>query len=80
MTAMAGNTVSFSHRLMLDFVLGHLGFNFSMAVKADLAWLFLDEIGLIRAMGTVTDEAFPLGKRRMCRFFSLFDGQLIMAG
>ena len=80
MTAMAGNTVSFSHRLMLDFVLGHLGFNFSMAVKADLARLLLDEIGLIRTMRTVTDGAFTFCKRRMRRFFSLFAGQLIMAG
>jgi len=63
MAAMAGNTLSFSHRLMLNLMAVHLGLNLRVAIKADLAWLVLDKIGLIGAVRTVTHEAIAFGKR-----------------
>lgn len=54
MAAVTGNALPFCHRFMLDLVLADLGFNFRMAIEANLPRLILDEIGLIGAMRAVT--------------------------
>jgi len=79
MAAVAGHTLSFGHRFMLHPVPGHPGFDILMAGKADLARLILDEAGLIGPVGAVARKAFSFRKRRMGRFFSLFNGQVFMA-
>ena len=54
MTAVAGGTILFGNRFMLDFILLNLGFNFRMTRETYLPRLALDKIGLIGAMGAVT--------------------------
>ena len=54
MTAMAGCTILFGNRFVLDFILLNLGFNFRMARETYLPRQALDKIGLIGAMSAVT--------------------------
>jgi hypothetical protein len=80
MAAVAGDTLQFSRRLMLEPVSANFGLDLRMAVEAYFSRLAFDEISLIRSMRAVAVETIALGKRRMGGFFQLFPDQIIMTG
>ena len=79
MAAMAGNTLAFNDRFMLDLLPDNFGFNLFMTIKTDLPGLVSEEIGLIGSVRAVAYYAFTIGKWRMGRFFFLFVEQFFMA-
>ena len=80
MAAMAGHTILFDHRLMLDPVTVNLAFYFRMAIETNLAWLILDEMGLIGAVHSMAGKTLVFGKGRMGCFCHLLVSQFFMAG
>ena len=64
-TAVAGRTLTFSHRLMGKLDLADRGFHLAVAIHAHLSRPSLEQAGLVGAVGAMAEQTVPIGEGHM---------------